>query len=175
MGLPTCWKNLPSRAVVMMRSITGSAETFSVGVRRATEYLHVVSTVDVAPFQSLRTLGQHVLRAGNNEERLGVVVAVKRHRHTRRDHAPHNAEVIMPVGWRVRNIYQGLVEGRGLAGNDDGPGLAGVVGEPGGGTGGRVGAELEGRPALGPLRAASAAGGSGWFSRRSPLHPAECA
>jgi Bacterial regulatory proteins, tetR family len=65
----------------------------AVGVWGAARYVYVTTGVDVTPLQSLIIFDQHLLRTGKEEEVLGVVVAVHRHRHPGRDHTPHDAEV----------------------------------------------------------------------------------
>jgi hypothetical protein len=71
-----------------------------VGVWRAAFYVYIVSGVSVAPFGALCALHQHLLCAGDDKERFGVIVAVKRDDGAGRNHAAHDAEVIVRVIWR---------------------------------------------------------------------------
>jgi hypothetical protein len=70
-----------------------------VGVWGAARYVYVITGVDVTPLQSLIIFDQHLLRTGKEEEVLGVVVAVHRHRHPGRDNTPHDAEVRVGIVW----------------------------------------------------------------------------
>jgi len=55
--------------------------------------------VSVTPPQSLITVREHLLGAGDDEEVLGVVVAVQWHGDTGRYHARHDAECCVGIIW----------------------------------------------------------------------------
>ena len=53
-------------------------------VRGASRYMDVVAGIHVMPLQALIAFGQHLLSARQDEEVLGIVVAVQRDRNTGR-------------------------------------------------------------------------------------------
>jgi hypothetical protein len=70
-----------------------------VRVRGASRYMDVVAGIHVTPVQAAIALGQHLLSAREDEEVLGIVVAVQRDRNTGRYHAPHDAEIGAGIIW----------------------------------------------------------------------------
>src|SRR5712672_3266695 len=79
----------------------------------ASRYMDVVAGIHVTPLQSLINFGQHLLSARQDEEVLGVVVAVQRHRNTGRYYAPHDTEIGAGIIWsadefegRPKHIYR---------------------------------------------------------------------
>jgi hypothetical protein len=81
-------------------------------VRGAARYVDVVAGIHVTPLQALIAFGQHLLTARQDEEVLGIVVAVQRHRNTGRYYAPHDTEFGAGFTWsadefegRPKHIY----------------------------------------------------------------------
>src|SRR5271170_2639831 len=94
----------------------------SVGVRGAAGYVHIVTSVRVTPLQPQICLRQHLLRARQDKEVLGIVVAVQRHRDARGHHAAHHPEFGAGIVWAAHEFKGGPehVHGR-VRGSADNP------------------------------------------------------
>src|SRR5262249_14937720 len=69
----------------------------AVSMRHVAGYADVVAGVCVAPLQAVLALNEHLLGAGQNEEVLGVRMAVQRHELARWHGATQHAELVGPA------------------------------------------------------------------------------